>query len=256
VPASGENPEPAPPPAAGSAGRPGLLFNALLKSASSYITDMLISGLGARRSFLSVGVFPGDLILFPAIQGFARSGTVAQQHFPASAENLAYLRRFRVPLIVHARDPRAVLVSWTHHLASAPGGLDEIFWYYPGICPPASFLAHSFAWQLGWCLENHLRIFTEWLEGWRVARACGAADPLFTTFEQFLSDRAGFFAKVLAGAGIGAHEFTDPRTPPGAGHLFRRGLVDEWRTVMDAKQIRAATEMIPAALWGTFGWTP
>jgi hypothetical protein len=244
------------PPPRASGARPGLLLNAVLKSASSYITDMLIRGLGAHRSFLSVGVFPGDLILFPAIQSFAGSGAVAQQHFPASAENLAYLRKFRIPLIVHARDPRAIIVSWTHHLANSPGGLDEIFWYYPAICPPESFLARPFAWQLDWCLENHLAIFSQWLEGWRLARETQQAAPLFTTYEQFVTDRRGFFAAVLGKAGIDLAAFTDPMTPPGAGHLFRRGSVDEWRSVMDAKQIQAATERIPAALWQTFGWQP
>jgi hypothetical protein len=235
---------------------PSLLFNAVLKSASSYITDMLLRGLNAKRCFITVGVFPGDLILFEKIQGFAAGGQVAQQHFPASPENLAYLRQFALPLIVHARDPRAVIVSWTHHLAGAKGGLAELFWYYPAICPPASFLDQPFAWQFDWCLEHHFPQFLAWLDGWRTAAELGLARPLFTTFEEFIADRRGFFNSLLDQAGIPNAAFKDPELPAGAAHLFRRGLVDEWRTIMDASQARKATDAVPTQLWSLFRWKP
>jgi hypothetical protein len=235
---------------------PSVLFNALLKSASTYITDMLVRGLGAHRTFLTVGIFPGDLLLFTKIQSFARGGQVAQQHFPASPENIAYLAKFSVPVVIHARDPRAVILSWTHHLASAEGGLDELFWYYPAICPPPEFLARHFAWQLDWCVENLYDQLVTWLLGWCDAADRGLADIAFTSFEQFTTDRAGFFRTILDHAGVPPGVFKDPGTPPGAGHLFRRGLVDEWRTIMDATQARRVTEAMPDRLWGQFGWGP
>jgi hypothetical protein len=106
------------------------------KSASTYLAEVLERGLGARRIRLTVGIFPEDLILFPQIQTFAEGGQIARQHFPPTATNLAYLRHFNVRPIIHVRDPRAVLVSWTHQLANAGGGWKELFWYYPAICPP------------------------------------------------------------------------------------------------------------------------
>jgi hypothetical protein len=233
---------------------PGVLLNALPKSASTYISEMLIRGLGARRSFLTVGVFPGDLLLFERMQSFARGGQVAQQHFPASPENLAYLRKFERPFIVHARDPRAVIVSWTHHLACAPGGMRELFWYYPSLCPPEPFLERSFTWQLDWCLENHFAHFTAWLEGWCDAAQAGTADPLFTTFERFVTARPEFTREVLRKAGIQEAAFTDPGLVPGPAHLFRHGCVDEWRSVLTSRQAWQATERMPSVLWQKFGW--
>jgi hypothetical protein len=234
--------------------RPSLLFNAMLKSASSYITAMLVTGLRAQRTFVTVGVFPGDLILFDRIQAFAAGGQVAQGHFPASPENLAYLRKFRLPVVVHVRDPRAVLLSWTHHLSSAAGGMDELFWYYPAICPPAEFLSRPFAWRLSWCLERHLPHFIAWLDGWCDAADRGEVRALFTTFEGFLVDRAAFFRSLLDHAGIPSAAFTDPQVLPDHTHLFRRGLVDEWRSVMDTQHARGALEAMPERLRARFGW--
>jgi hypothetical protein len=243
-------------PARAAGAPPSVLFNAMLKSASSYITDMLVRGLDARRTFVTVGVFPGDLLLFDRIQSFAGGGQVAQQHFPASRENLAYLRKFAVPIVVHVRDLRAVMLSWTHHLSSAAGGMDELFWYYPAICPPDEFLGRPFEWRLDWCLEHHLPEFVAWLLGWCEAADRGDVSILFTRFEDFVADRAALFRSVLAHAGVPPELFRDPQSPPRESHLFRRGLVDEWRTVMDTRQTHLAERLIPEPLRRRFGWSP
>jgi hypothetical protein len=235
---------------------PSILFNAIPKSASSYITDMLVKGLRARRIFISVGIFPNDLILFPQIQTFAGGGQVAQQHLQPSRENLAYLRHFNVPPVLHVRDPRAVIVSWTHHLRAAEGGLNELFWYYPAICPSAEFVTRSLPWQLDWCLENHLPHFVQWLTDWCAALERGVLQVLCTRFEDFVADRPGFFARLLQHFAIPQDAFADPMEAPTAGHLFRSGRCDEWREVLDATQRRRATDAMPAQLFDRFGWTP
>lgn len=235
---------------------PSILFNAIPKSASSYITDMLVKGLRAHRIFISVGIFPNDLILFREIQTFAGGGQVAQQHLQPSRENVAYLRHFNVPPVLHVRDPRAVVVSWTHHLRQAEGGLNELFWYYPAICPPPEFLTHSLAWQLDWCLENHLPYFVQWLMEWCAAIEHDGLRVLCTRFEDFVTDRQGFFSRLLQHYAIAPAAFDDPAEPPGAGHLFRNGRCDEWRDVLDATQRRRATDAMPTQLFDRFGWMP
>ena len=75
-------------------------------------------------------------------------------------------------------------------------------------------------------------------------------------FEEFIADRRGFFNSLLDQAGIPNAAFKDPELPAGAAHLFRRGLVDEWRTIMDASQARKATDAVPTQLWSLFRWKP
>ncbi len=233
---------------------PSVLFNALPKSASTYVTDMLVRGLAAKRVFLTVGIFPHDLVLFDRIQTFSGGAQVAQQHFGPSPPNLAYLRKFGVRPILHLRDPRAAIVSWAHHLSAAEGGLDELFWYYPAICPPPVFLERDLPWRLAWCVENHLPHFVEWIEAWCDAVDAGRIEALFTTFEQLLQDRTRFFESILRFLDISTTAFADPRAQPSKVHLYRAGLLDEWHQILDACDRNTLTRALPDRLRIRFGW--
>ena len=233
---------------------PSLLLNALPKSASTYLSEVLERGLGAKRIALTVGIFPEDLILFPKIQTFAEGGQIARQHFPPTDSNLAYLRHFNVRPIIHVRDPRAALVSWTHQLASVKNGWKELFWYYPAICPPTVFLERNFAWQLEWCFEHHFRVFVDWIGDWCAAVDRQAVEVLFTSFEDLLLDEGRVLSRILEFSGL-VDKFRHPRVVPSAELLFREGKIDGWRVV--ASQIATtATQAIPEELWRRFAWRP
>jgi hypothetical protein len=236
---------------------PSLLVNALPKSASTYLSEVLERGLRAKRISLTVGVFPEDLILFSQIQTFTEGGQIARHHFPASETNLAYLRHFNLRPIIHVRDPRAALVSWTHQLANARGGWNELFWYYPSICPPAIFLDRDFEWQLQWCFEHHFGVFLDWIYGWCAAADRKSVEVLFTSYEDLVRDEDGTLRKMLDFSGLTAH-FKHPRVPPSPELLFREGKIDGWRDVASqlAGLATRATQSIPDALWRRFKWNP
>ena len=42
----------------------------------------------------------------------------------------------------------------------------------------------------------------------------------------------------------------------GVDYRIRRGLTDEWKTVLTHKQVERINEMIPSEFWGLFGWQP
>jgi Sulfotransferase domain len=233
---------------------PSLLLNAVPKSASTYLAEVLERGLSARRIRLTVGIFPDDLILFPQIQTFAEGGQIARQHFPPTATNLAYLRHFNVRPIIHVRDPRAVLVSWTHQLAHVDGGWKELFWYYPAICPPSIFLERDFAWQLAWCFEHHFGVFLNWICEWCAAADRGAVEVIFTSFEDFVRDERRTLNRILEFSGLVA-KFRHPQVPPSAELLFREGKIDGWRAG-SAQIAGPATKAIPEELWKRFEWEP
>jgi Sulfotransferase domain len=233
---------------------PSLLVNAVPKSASTYLAEVLEQGLGAKRISLTVGIFPGDLVLFSQVQTFAEGGQIARQHFPATDTNLAYLRHFNLRPIIHVRDPRAVLVSWTHRLANAPGGWNELFWYYPAICPPQIFLDQNFAWQLEWCFEHHFGVFVDWICDWCEAADRKAVEVLFTSYEDLMQDEDGTLSRMLKFSGL-VEQFRRPRVVPSAELLFREGKIDGWRSV-GSRIAEAATRAIPDGLWTRFGWRP
>jgi hypothetical protein len=211
-------------------------------------------GLGAKRIRLTVGIFPEDLILFPQIQTFAAGGQIARQHFRPTDTNLAYLRHFNVRPIIHVRDPRAVLVSWTHQLANAGGGRKELFWYYPAICPPPIFVERNFTWQLEWCVEHHFGVFLDWICEWCAAADRGAVEVMFTSFEDFVLDEDGTLTKNFEFSGL-VEKFRRPAVVPSAELLFREGKIDGWRAVA-AQIAAAATRAIPEDLWKRFAWKP
>jgi hypothetical protein len=233
---------------------PSLLLNAVPKSASTYLSEVLERGLGAKRIRLTVGIFPDDLILFSPIQTFSEGGQIAREHFPASQANLAYLRRFNVRSIVHVRDPRAVLVSWTHRLAKAGGGWDELFWYYPAICPPQVFLERNFAWQLEWCFEHHFGVFLNWINDWCAAADRQAAEILFTSYEDFVRDEEATLVKMLEFSAV-TERFTHPLVRPSPELLLRDDTIDGWRAA-SARIAKLATRAVPQALFKRFGWNP
>jgi hypothetical protein len=233
---------------------PSLLLNALPKSASTFLAETLEKGLGAQPIKLTVGVFPDDLILFSPLQTFAAGGQIARQHFPASAANLAYLRHFGVRPIIHVRDPRAALASWTHRLANADGGWDELFWYYPSICPPREFLQRDFSWQLQWCFEHHFEVFLRWISEWCAAADRGAIEVLFTTYEDFVRDEHRTLSAILEFSRLDGR-FRHPRIAPSAKLLLREGTIDGWRAVA-ADLAQAATRAIPDDMWRRFRWEP
>jgi Sulfotransferase domain len=233
---------------------PSLLLNAVPKSASTYLSEVLEQGLSAKRIRLTVGIFPEDLILFSQIQTFAEGGQIARQHFSPTDTNLAYLRHFNVRPIIHVRDPRAVLVSWTHQLANVSGGWKELFWYYPAICPPPTFLERNFAWQLDWCLEHHFSVFLDWICDWCAAADRWAVEVLFTSFEDFVVDEDRTLIRILEFSGL-IEKFKRPQVAPAAGLLFREGKIDGWRAVA-SRIAAAATRAVPEHLWTRFAWKP
>jgi hypothetical protein len=132
--------------------------------------------------------------------------------------------------------------------------MDELFWYYPAVCPPQQFLVKEFSWRLRWCVDNHLPHFVEWMQTWCAAIDDGRVRAHITTYEQFICDRRPFFESILGYAGIPISEFIDPQTLPTEDHLFRTGRIDEWRTAMDHATLNQVTNAIPRVLLDRFGW--
>ena len=97
--------------------KPNIIFNTIPKSGSVYITKTLQKSLNYNAEIISSGYFPHDDININKFKTFLTSGgSITQEHLDASEFNIQCLKMYTTGIIIHFRDPRAVLLSWTHHM--------------------------------------------------------------------------------------------------------------------------------------------
>ena len=244
-------------PASNAPGRagprlPSIFLAAIPKSAGSYINNTLLRGLHFDHYDLTINLFPYDLIVWDRWAAFCEGNKVAHHHIEASAPNLWYMRTFALKLVVHVRDPRAVLLSWIHHLSSNTRAAELL--PHPVLAPPDEYYAKPLPWKIDWMIDHHLQVFTRWIEDWLDAEPAHAETLLFTQYEDFVRDGAGFVNKILDFYGIPRSRFLDPALPLAREFNFRKGQVEEWRDVFDEQQRRKASSAVPAGLYERFGW--
>ncbi|MCZ6676209.1 MAG: tetratricopeptide repeat protein [Candidatus Poribacteria bacterium] len=243
-----------------SRGIPGIFLNTMPKSASVYILDQLARGLGIPARRISLDLFPNDFAVPGWTKAFARGGAITLEHLPAERINLVTLQQAGIDrLIVHVRDPRQAMLSWTHHVMKLYTHNDPLLLYVEPQ-PPDGYFARSLTEQIDWQIDHHLPLLIEWVEGWLDVSGTEKW-PIqinFTQYEDFKSDPDAFFDAVLQFYGIEPSLFTRSRADeimrPGDRH-FRKGRTDEWREVFTVEQVERASQMIPERLAISFGWT-
>jgi hypothetical protein len=235
-------------------GVPGIMFVAMMKSASEFIRENLIRALDVPEIGLSVGTVPWDEVVPSAVRQLAHGGAIARSHL--SANNLAVLAANGVDrLILHVRDPRQVIVSWVHHMRRISDV--EFRWsalrYDPPL--PAEFRQWGLRRQMDWAVHNYMPGQLQWLEDWASALHQGPPIPvLVSTFEDFVADQQAFFRKLSDFLGVAEIRLPGSRRQSAAAmRNFRRGSIGEWRDVLTARQINTfAARIEPLAQY--FGW--
>ena len=242
--------------AARAAGLPGILLNALPKSASESIWNRLAEGLGLAQGHVSIGLFPDCLVVPYRARELARGGIAAKEHLAASEANLAALEAAGVRrLVVHLRDPRQATLSWAHFLeGDVRKRLLAPLWRRT--TPAAGFFARPFAEQLDWHIEHYLPIAVRFIADWVAAAEAGAhgITVAFLDFETFRTAPERYFDQLLAAYAIPPERFA--REAEAEVVHLRKGSLDEWRAVLTAAQRARAWRAIPPALAKRFHWTP
>ncbi|MFQ5783634.1 MAG: tetratricopeptide repeat protein [Alphaproteobacteria bacterium] len=237
-------------------GLPGILINALPKSASESIWNKLAEGLGLAQGHISLGLFPDCLVIPYRARELGRGGMAAKEHLPATRHNLAALARAGVVrMIVQLRDPRQATLSWAHFLeGDVRKRLLAPLWRKTS--PAAAFFRKPFADQLDWHIDNYLPLALRFIESWAEAserRPHGLAVKLLA-FETFKADPDAYFDALLDFYGIDRDLFR--RDAEAEIVHLRKGAVDEWRQVFSPEQAARAWERIPPALARRFDWAP
>lgn len=243
-----------------------ILFNALPKSASSFIGDALATGLNARM-FAEVGggAWPEFFLNQRLIQDVARTKSITSPHVAAVPVNLVTIAEYFQRMVVHVRDPRQATLSYVHNCLKNEK-TDPVV--NKVLLLPGDFFAWPFVRQVDYHIDHHLPTLIAWIRGWVEAESNDGFPTkiLFTCFEDFVRDKRAYVQEILGFYGIRYDRYDyhvierkpKVREAPGSRRrnekLFRKGLTDEWREVFTPQQQQRASAQIPQDLCSRFGW--
>jgi hypothetical protein len=216
---------------------PSVLIVTVPKSGSLFLQNTMEAGLDAPHIGLSpIGLF-ADLI--PSrVRQFAQGGAVSVEHIFAEKEQLDILYAAGLTKFVfHFRDARQSALSMLHHTVdslhiAAPQWMVEITRGKLSNTPGFFELVY---------LEQ-FRKWTAFLESWlEVIQTDTRFDIFVSTFETMTADEYGTVQRILDHFEVkkGVFNWSVLQKPKEerAGH-FRKGLQDEWRTVLSPDGLR------------------
>lgn len=242
--------------AAASRNCPSVLLVTLPKSGSIFLYRTLAASLKLQHLDVSPGYFPEDNLDLRSILEFAKGGYIAQAHVNASPFNMSLLARFCDKWVVHLRDPRAALLSWTHH-KDRPKIYDDpqmALRNYP-LEPDEYYSSMNFGEKVDWQIDNYLPQLIRWIEAW-----CDVIDSseqpeniVVTKYEELAGHDEEFIRELIDRLGLPVCETLNLAAKDMSNH-FRNGSPDEWRSALTPAQIRKMTEIIPPQLFKRFEW--
>jgi hypothetical protein len=235
-----------------------MLLAALPKSGSVFVFHGVTNGTGKGRvSGVQGGAFPNFTVCQSGLIVLTEYRLATHTHLAPSRTNLIELSpRFKLDRMhVHVRDPRQALISWFYFMPAVLRSLEPSQGMHYDV--PEDYLGWPQPRQLDWQIERFLPWLVDWIAGWLDAprQPWFKTRILYTSFEEMVADTRAFFDRILAFYEIDPACFTYPETPRVHGDRnFRRGQVDEWRSVLSPEQIERASSAIPARLLDRFGW--
>ncbi len=127
-----------------SAGKPAILFTALPKSASAFVSNSIAQILDVPVFRISVGGIVSGWVVPRWAAQVLRGGATTHEHYPALARNIEALVQAGVrKVFVQIRDPRAAWWSYFHHINRRPDIAKES----PG---PQQWYSEATTWLRSW----------------------------------------------------------------------------------------------------------
>jgi hypothetical protein len=225
------------------------------KSGSMFLARTLTKTLDLEQIEISPGYFPIDHADVKAMVRFSKGGFFAQSHLSACEINLNILSHFCDKWVVHFRDPRAAVLSWTHH-KERPEVRDNLKVNLRTVpLEPTAYSSMSFSEKIDWQIDNHLPNVVHWMERW-----CKAIDSttyknriVVSNYENIVGRDEIFVREILTSLGREMPSSIQLAKKDMKSH-FRRGDPDEWTTAFTPAQIEKASSRIPHHLMERFGW--
>ena len=209
-----------------------ILLNTLRKSGSIFLWNSLLNLTGYKSIRISGAENPAHVSMRnpsyidqEKIKKYRHISSIAQDHIPATKENIETLEKYFSKIIVHVRDPRQSIISLFHYQRK----LNE-----------ERQLSESdldFSIELGQFLKAFFEREVTWIREWHevVKAEKTSMKILFTRFEDMKANPDIFLNKIVEFYGLNAQGFQlDEFT--GQGNHQRRGETSEWKRVMTEEQ--------------------
>lgn len=235
--------------------KPSIFFVSLPKSGTVFVSHTLAKSLGYdHTSTLVTPTFPKNVIWKEMVVDFLRGRMISASHMQPDESNLngllhGYGKGNGVKkIVVHMRDPRAALLSWTHfHKKLALDGDARIS------VGRREMATSSLEDQIGYDLEHSYPDFVNWLKGWTdVAERDDRFQILLVEHEELSRSPLEYFDKILDFYGIKTDIVGIEKTE---NTHFRKGDNKEWREFFTPAQRESAWSAM-ASFAPRFGWTP
>jgi hypothetical protein len=226
-------------------GLPSVVLVTQGKAASIPVANIFNSGFHLPSVMYS---FVAEEVVENWASDFARGGACYTTHLYPKRVNIERLKQAGIKkVIVHVRDPRQTVLSMVHHVTMYP---DQLPWLSRN-----DFGNLAIADQLSELTEFFIgRVL--WIQGWLDAES--ELDILFSTFEDFVSDRNAFTRRYLDYYGDHEQHFSWQnaiQAQHGRDQHFRSGRTDEWRGVFPRREAEFLTTCIPKAMRERFNWS-
>ena len=129
---------------------------------------------------------------------------MSHAHISPKPVSIRLLSRKIDRMILHFRDPRQAMLSWTHNLnrlwreyqSGNEETLDRILW--PAAVPTEAYFEQGLNDQITWQIEHYFPLCVEWINSWLSLIDSGPPIRiLLTHFEQMVENQEAFFDRVL-----------------------------------------------------------
>ena len=224
---------------------PSVLLVTPGKSGSVAVGNILSSGFDLPT--MATAISTNNVIPAWATE-FARGGVMQTSQMSATPQVVHSLAEAGVQrAIVHTRDPRQIIVSLAHHLPKYKDQFGSIKGFSEVVAKPLQE-------RIDFLIIEKLPYLSTWLKRWFDAQ--DRMDIKFTTYEMFVLDRDSFLETLLAHYGGDTRFFnaTNANSASGVDSHFRKGSVNEWRSVLTKQQLADMNRIVGDELLAIFGW--
>jgi hypothetical protein len=233
---------------------PGVLLNTLPKSGSVFLFHTLSQSLQCGRMHVGNMYSLVDQISLEKMRRFVGGGYISQNHLAPSPENVQILEYFRCRVVLHVRDPRQALVSWTHHVDSVyrrEG--EEALLLFPER-PPAAYFSWDLTHKLDWQIDHYWPVLISWLAHWLDVHDAGRFPVLLTTYDELHDDIVGLCRRICDFCGVADDRFCFVDVPKTAEYHYRLADDGEWLRVLSPAQIDRVNATLPPEIACRLGW--
>ncbi|CAN2046979.1 Sulfotransferase domain-containing protein [Candidatus Magnetomoraceae bacterium gMMP-1] len=189
------------------------------------------SGLDNEMEFAtSTGDFTSQRLIAKGMKHYLPNGYVFGTHMQASYHNIKVLEQSGIKKItVLIRDPRDVVISWTHHVKkSGPDHRKHISKFYH---LPPEYYTWDLSQQLSYQVRTFLPLAVNWIESWLsyYSDPDRKMDILFVFFDELKRSPEEYFKKITSFHLCESVNLSKIKKPVWGTRHFRKGEYDQWK---------------------------